>query len=115
MSLETAVRITEFSGADPVVRITDEWRQASYTKTAHFKSFDLTGGVKTEIKSNLATIKYVYVKVTGSATTVYVSKQLSPENFAFTGFFHVVDTNGITSISLKSEDDTTVEIYLGGS
>lgn len=112
--MEIAIKVREYSSGEekPVV-------DARFTRRSFDKTYDsvisLTAGVKTEIKTNISTIEFVYVHITGDATDVSIYQGNSPELWGFDDTFMVFGITGLSAVSLMSDADTTVEVFLGGS
>ena len=112
--LETRLEIKRRENGLQLADAEDRFIRRSYDEEQIMPSVPLTAGTKTAIKVQMSTIQYVYVKVSGSAATVQLFKENSPESWSFTDMWLMAGTS-ITSFSLEASVDTTVYIYLAGT
>ncbi len=112
--LETRLEIKRRNNGLQLADAEDRFIRRSYDEEQILPSVSLTAGTKTEIKVQMSTIQYIYIKVSGNAATVQLFKELSPESWSFTDAWLMIGTS-ITSFSLQASVDTTVYIYLCGT
>jgi hypothetical protein len=112
--VEVNLTIREYEDGSELPFVENRFIRRSYDHIFSAR-FDLTGGVGREISTNLSTIEFIYVKVTGTATDINLYKNLSPESLEFSDSFLAWEAEGVTKITLKADADTEVFVCLGGS
>jgi len=112
--LETQVRIKRRSNGLELSDAEDRLIRRDYGQEQFLTAVSLTAGTKTEIRAQLDSIQYIYIKVTGAAATIQLFKENSPESWSFTDMALFVGTS-ITAFSLQASVDTTVYIYVAGT
>lgn len=113
-TLEVNLTVREYESGEELPLVENRFIRSSYSKSFRAR-FSLTGGVGKEISTNLTSIEFIYVKVTGDVTDVNLYKNLSPESLEFSDSFLAWEVEGVTKITLKADADTEVFVCLGGS
>lgn len=115
MSLETNLKIKRRSSGLELSDAEDVFLRRDYTLTQQYPALTLSAGIKTELKTALTDINYLYIRRSGSAATIQIFKNLSPESYTFADCYLIVGLSDVTSIYLKASVDTTVYIFIAGS
>lgn len=116
MSVETKVRIRNYSEGVELHSADDTFLRRDYDRVQEFPSLSLASEVKTEIRTMPFTgIEYLYIVRTGDAATISLYRALSPEAWEFDDCTLLIGVGNATGISLKASADTTVRILVAGS
>lgn len=86
----------------------------SYTTSRHYE-LNLTAGEKTSVDSALSEIQFLFLRITGDATNVRIYKNNGAGWYSISDSFMAAELQDCQSLTLQADDDTTVEIYIGGS
>jgi hypothetical protein len=104
----------EYSSGEEKPLVDSLFVRRSFSKT-YKASISLTSATKTEIKTNISAIEFIHLYISGDSANVSVFKGNSPESWEFDNTFLTFSVDSISSVSLQSDADTTVEVFLGGS
>lgn len=111
MSLETRATIRRFSSGMELPHIDDTFSRRDFDKWQEI-TLDLTS-TRQEVKTSIDTIQYIYAKVVGDAT-VSIYRNLSPECWQFNTIFLALEVENCTTLSFRSDTDTTLYLYIAG-
>ena len=115
MSVETNVKIRRYSSGEELHGADDTFLRRDYDLSMEIPELSLTSGVKTEIRTVLSTIEYLYIAVTGDSATISLFQNRSPGCWQFNNCFLVIGAEDVTSFHLRADAGTTVSIYVAGT
>ncbi len=72
------------------------------------------GRARTQLKTSIRDIRFVYVRAVGGEGNVSLFRNLSPDAITFSGCFLLFDVEGLHSLSFSADNDMQLYVYIAG-
>jgi hypothetical protein len=112
MSLEVSLRIRRYSDGTEIPSVDHRVVRRDYG--LYEEKTISVGASRTEVRTAISDIQFIYAKVVGDSATVNLYKNQSPEWWEFAECVLMQGLDDCTNLSFKASASTTLYLFIAG-
>ena len=114
MAIQTKIQIqiAERDGNHQPPPIEGVWLRRSYEK--HVNTTIEVGKARTQLKTSIGNIQFVYIKLIEGEGPVSLFRNLSPDALKFNGCLLLFDIEDLHQLSFSADSDVQLYVYIAG-